>query len=139
MRIDLWGKEVPEKMSGTKFEKIIAKKLKEQGCQVAEQVYIGNKFRNKKHQVDSLVNGKLLVSVKWQDTGGTAEEKVGYEMWTLNEKIKSGAYEKAFVIMGGPGWTIYENLQKMAKLFSKVTLIRYEDDKTLSFIKNEIK
>ena len=60
-------------------------------------------------------------------------------LMTLNEKIKSGVYEKAFVILGGPGWTIYENLQKMSKLFPKVTLIRYEDDKTLSFIKNEIK
>ena len=139
MKIDLWGKKIPEKMTGNKFEKLIAQILKQQGCQVAEQVYIGNKFRNKKHKVDSLVNGKILISDKWQDTGGTAEEKVGYEMWTLNEKIKSGVYEKAFVILGGPGWSIYENLQKMSKLFPKVTLNRYEDDKTLSFIKNEIK
>ena len=136
---DLFGKEISEKMTGTKFEKLIARILKRQGCQVAEQVYIGNKFKNKKHKVDSLVNGKILVSDKWQEIGGTVEEKVGYEMWTLHEKIRSGAYEKAFVILGGPGWTIYENLQKMAKLFPKVRLIRYEDDKTLSFMKNEIK
>jgi hypothetical protein len=76
--------------------------------------------------------------VKWQDTGGTAEEKVGYEMFTLHQKILSGTYEKAIVILGGPGWTIIENLLKMSKLFPKVTLIRYEDDETLSFIKDEI-
>ena len=135
MRIDLWGKKIPEKMTGNKFEKLIAQILNQQGCQVAEQVYIGNKFRNKKHQVDSLVNGKLLVSVKWQDTGGTAEEKVGYEMYVLNKSL----FEKAFIICGGVGWTVFENLLDMSKLFPKVTLIRYEDDKTLSFIKNEIK
>ena len=135
---DLFGEEIPEKMTGNKFEKLVSNLLKQQGCVVAEQVNIGFKFKTHKHKVDSLVNGKILVSDKWQNTGGTAEEKVGYEMWTLNEKILSGAYEKAFVVLGGPGWTIYENLKKMAKLFPKVRLVRYEDDKTLSFIKNEI-
>ena len=135
---DLFGEEIPEKMTGNKFEKLIVQILKQQGCQVAEQVNIGIKFKNKKHKVDSLVNGKILVSDKWQNTGGTAEEKVGYEMWTLNQKIIFGAYEKAFVVLGGPGWTIFENLLKMSKDYPKVTLIRYEDDKTLSFIKDEI-
>ena len=135
---DLFGEEIPEKMTGNKFEKLIVQILKQQGCQVAEQVNIGIKFKNKKHKVDSLVNGKILVSDKWQNTGGTAEEKVGYEMWTLNQKILFGAYKKAFVVLGGPGWTIFENLLKMSKEYPKVTLIRYEDDKTLSFIKDEI-
>ncbi len=135
---DLYGDKISEKISGKKFEKLVAQILRKNGCLVTEQANIGIKFKNKKHQVDSLVNGKILVSVKWKDSGGTAEEKVGYEMWTLNEKILSGVFEKAFVILGGPGWTIIENLLKMSKLFPKVTLIRYEDDETLSFIKDEI-
>ena len=135
---DLFGEEIPEKMTGNKFEKLIVQILKQQGCQVAEQVNIGIKFKNKKHKVDSLVNGKILVSDKWQNTGGTAEEKVGYEMWTLHQKILSAIYTKAFIVCGGPGWTIFENLLKMSKEYPKVTLIRYEDDKTLSFIKDEI-
>ena len=135
---DLYGDKISEKISGKKFEKLVAQILRKNGCLVTEQADIGFKFKNKKHQVDSLVNGRILVSVKWQDSGGTAEEKVGYEMWTLNEKILSGVFEKAFVILGGPGWTIIENLLKMSKDFPKVTLIRYEDDETLSFIKDEI-
>ena len=122
-------------MTGRKFEKLIAQILRKNGCLVTEQVNIGFKFKNKKHQVDSLVNGNILVSVKWQNTGGTAEEKVGYEMWTLEEKVESKSYAKAFIVCGGPGWTIFENLLKMSKDYPKVTLIRYEDDKTLSFIK----
>tara|TARA_B100000780_G_C20671070_1_gene267080 strand:- start:36 stop:449 length:414 start_codon:yes stop_codon:yes gene_type:complete len=135
---DLWGNEIPKKMTGIDFEKHIANLLRQQGCSVTEQVCIGYKFGNHKHNIDSLVNAKILVSVKFQDVAGTAEEKVGYEMWTLNEKILTGAFEKAFVIFGGQGWTIYENLEKMVKLFPKIKLVRYEDDKTLSFIKNEI-
>ena len=135
---DLYGNKIPEKMTGRKFEKLIARILRKNGCLVTEQADIGFKFKNKKHKVDSLVNGRILVSDKWQNTGGTAEEKVGYEMWTLYQKILSGTYEKAFVILGGPGWTIFENLEKMSKDYPKVTLICYEDDKTLSFIKNEV-
>ena len=127
-----------EKMTGRKFEKLVAQILRKNGCLVTEQANIGFKFKNKKHQVDSLVNGRILVSDKWQNTGGTAEEKVGYDMWTLYQKILSGTYEKAFVILGGPGWTIFENLEKMSKDYPKVTLIRYEYDETLSFIKDEI-
>ena len=67
---DLFGKEIPEKMTGKKFEKLIAQILKQQGCQVAEQVNICVKFKNKKHKVDSLVNGNKLVSDKWQNTSG---------------------------------------------------------------------
>ena len=132
---DLWRNKIPEKMTGRKFEKLIAQILRKNGCLVTEQADIGFKFKNKKHKVDSLVNGKILVSVKWQQTGGTAEEKVGYEMWTLHQKILSAIYTKAFIVCGGPGWTIFENLLKMSKDYPKVTLIRYEDDKTLSFIK----
>ena len=135
---DLWGNEIPKKMTGIDFEKHISNLLRQQGCSVTEQVSIGYKFSNHKHKIDSLVNGKILVSVKFQDVAGTAEEKVGYEMWTLNEKILTGVFEKAFIIFGGQGWTIYENLEKMVKLFPKIKLVRYEDDKTLSFIKNEI-
>ena len=85
-----------------------------------------------------LVNGRLLVSVKWQEVGGTAEEKVVFEMFKLQDKINSGAYEKGFIVIGGPGWTIYEQLLKACEPYSNITLLRYEDDKTLSIIRNEI-
>ena len=52
--------------------------------------------------------------------------------------LDKSSYEKAFIICGGPGWTLFEDLLDMSKLYPKVRLIRYEDDKTLSFIKNEI-
>ena len=94
--------------------------------------FIGFKFKNHKHKIDCLVNGDTLVSIKWQQTGGTTEEKVGYEMWTLHQMTLH--YTKAYIICGGPGWTIFENLLKMSKDYPKVTLIRYEDDETLSFI-----
>ena len=51
---------------------------------------------------------------------------------------------KALGKMEGDPWGFpifgrsFEDLLDMSKLYSKVRLIRYEDDKTLSFIKNEI-
>jgi len=140
-QIDVFGNDIvtDEYHSGKEFEKHIATILRKyDGCEISEQVTIGNKFRNHKHIVDILINSKIIVSVKLQNTGGTTEEKVGYEMWTLKEKILSKLYTKAFIICGGSGWTIFENLLKMSKDYPEVTLIRYEDDKTLSFIKNEI-
>ena len=62
---DLWGNEIPEIMTGANFEKKVARILRQQGCSVTEQVCIGYKFSNHKHKIDSLVNGKILVSVKF--------------------------------------------------------------------------
>ena len=77
---------------------------------------------------------KLATASDGINVGGTAEEKVGYEMYVLNKS----SYEKAFIICGGVGWTLFEDLLDMSKLYPKVRLMRYEDDKSLSFIKNEI-
>ncbi len=51
---------------------------------------------------------KILVSSKWQQSSGTAEEKVPYEVMCLVEAIKDnpGLYKKAYVILGGEGWTL---------------------------------
>ena len=136
--MDLFGNIIPEKMTGKKFEKHIENILKRQGYEVTPQANIGVQFKKKKHILDLLVNGRLLVSVKWQEVGGTAEEKVVFEMFKLQDKINSGAYEKGFIVRGGPGWTIYEQLLKACEPYSNITLLRYEDDKTLSIIRNEI-
>ena len=99
---DLWGNVIEIKNpleTGKIFEKHIANILKEyDGCNIAEQVNIGNKFGNHKHIVDILVNRKIIISVKLQNVGGTAEEKVGYEMYVLNksQKINTEFISKIF-------------------------------------------
>ena len=49
-----------------------------------------------------------LVSLKWQQVGGTAEQKVPFEAISLAKAISEseGTYEKAYIVLGGPGWKL---------------------------------
>lgn len=62
--------------------------------------------------VDALAeapDGRLyLVSVKWQQVAGTAEQKVPYEVMCLVDAIRNNGYEKAYVVLGGEGWKLRE-------------------------------
>ena len=51
---------------------------------------------------------KWLVSLKWQQTGGTAEQKVPYEVICLAEALAAGGYETAYLVLGGTGWKLRE-------------------------------
>jgi hypothetical protein len=49
---------------------------------------------------------KWLVSMKWQQTSGTAEQKVPFEVISLAEIALSESYAGAYLVLGGPGWTL---------------------------------
>lgn len=53
---------------------------------------------------------RFLVSVKWQQTSGTAEQKVPFEVISLIHLLKSepAKYARAYVVLGGSGWTLRE-------------------------------
>jgi len=56
------------------------------------------------HVVDAVAekNGKqILISVKWQQVSGTAEQKVPFEVLCLLEAIENGPYQKAYLVLGG--------------------------------------
>ena len=46
------------------------------------------------------------MSLKWQQTGGTAEQKVPFEVISLAEAILQGQFNKAYLVLGGEGWTL---------------------------------
>lgn len=49
---------------------------------------------------------KILVSLKWQQTSGTAEQKVPYEFLCLAHALESDpTYDRAYLVLGGKGWT----------------------------------
>ena len=48
----------------------------------------------------------MLVSLKWQQTGGTAEQKVPFEVMCLADAVREGHAERAYVVLGGDGWTL---------------------------------
>ena len=133
---------VDEYKNSTAFEKCISYKLSQLGFSTKDQVIIGNKGVSfSDYIIDTILDENILVEVKLQNTGGTAENKLAYEMWTLQYACDhSNLYEKGYIIYGGTGFTrsVLTNLHEIVKMYSKVELIKYENDKTLSIIRNEI-
>jgi hypothetical protein len=65
-----------------------------------------------KHVVDLVAYNPAgrgyLISLKWQQTSGTAEQKVPYEAMCLIKAAltEPERYAKAYLVLGGPAWTL---------------------------------
>jgi hypothetical protein len=97
--------------TGTVLENMVLPALEMGGYNYRTQVVIGTRPGGRRHKVDLVVDkaGKVfLVSLKWQQVGGTAEEKVPFEVICLMEAVRSSqsSYWKAYVVLGGAGWTL---------------------------------
>ncbi len=106
--------------TGTVFEQLAKPVLEANGYKVTLQSVIGSSIGGGKHRADIVIiapNSKeLLVSMKWQQTSGTAEEKVPFEIIKLIHAVKnsSGRFQYAYLVLGGTGWkpqlkTLYLN------------------------------
>ena len=87
--------------------------LEQGGYEFKRQVKIGNRLGGqRKHFVDWLVEEKkgnaILVSAKWQQSSGTAEQKVPFEIMCLADAVSKseGRFRKAYLVLGGDGWTL---------------------------------
>jgi len=106
------------------------------GYEYQTQVKIGTRLGGGRHFVDAIAEKggqRWLVSMKWQQVGGTAEQKVPYEVICLAEALSAGAYEGAYLVLGGTGWTLRDfytsgGLKKhLADHADKVRIITLED------------
>jgi hypothetical protein len=100
--------------------------------------------------VDRTKPGAILISAKWQEVGGTAEEKIAYEICMLLHAIERRTeatalvgypIRKAYLVLGGSdrnldqgtdGWTIRQwliegGLKPWIKYDGLVELIRPDD------------
>ncbi len=62
-----------------------------------------------RHFVDVIAekDGKrFLVSLKWQQLSGTAEQKVPFEVISLADAVTKDGFTKAYLVLGGEGWTL---------------------------------
>jgi hypothetical protein len=107
------------------------------GYKVYPQQHIGDRFGGtRKHFIDVIAEDergkKFLVSLKWQQVSGTAEQKVPFEVICLSEAILSTEeFCKAYLVLGGEGWTLRDffikgGLQKHLKHSDLVTIITLE-------------
>lgn len=98
------------------------------------QVNIGQRLGCGQHNVDVVAEKsgrKLLVSMKWQQVSGTAEQKVPFEVICLLDALGSGEYAKAYLVLGGEGWTLRNfytsgGLQKYLKHGEQVEILTLE-------------
>ena len=92
--------------------------------QIQPQVCVGERLGGGKHNVDCVAtknNKKVFISLKWQQSGGTAEQKIPYEVMCLakaiqeNQKKNPNKDIKAYLVLGGTdgkrkkdskGWTL---------------------------------
>ena len=83
--------------------------LMQAGYTYFTQVNIGQRLGGGRHIVDVLAEKdtkKMLISMKWQQVGGTAEQKVPFEVISLIDAVRSGPYAKAYLVLGGEGWSL---------------------------------
>lgn len=97
--------------TGQEFETEIKAALEKLGYEVAEQVQVGTRPNGRKHMIDLVAKRQgrsYLISLKWQQTSGTAEQKVPYELICLSEALKQsrGAHQAAYLVLGGEGWSL---------------------------------
>jgi hypothetical protein len=70
---------------------------------------IGKRFGGGAHYVDVVAEKggeRYLVSLKWQQVAGTAEQKVPFEVICLADAVLTGPYAKAYLVLGGEGWKL---------------------------------
>ena len=76
------------------------------------QFHLGTRLGGGKHIVDVVArnnaNEAFLISLKWQQTSGTAEQKVPFEVICLIDALEtnSPAYKSAYLVLGGSGWKL---------------------------------
>lgn len=95
--------------TGGVLERMILPALDQGGYAYATQVVLGKRLGIGRHTVDAVAEKegrKLLISLKWQQVSGTAEQKVPFEVICLLEALEVGQYEKAYLVLGGEGWTL---------------------------------
>lgn len=120
--------------TGGVLEAMILPALRQGGYTYETQVKIGQRPGGGVHKVDALAakgESKWLVSLKWQQVGGTAEQKVPFEVMCLADAVAGGAYGKAYLVLGGDGWSLRDfyvggGLQKYFRAIDSVEIITLE-------------
>ncbi len=108
------GMVLRDTRTGLILEQMIVPALRGGGYLSSRQVHIGARLGGGKHLVDFIAEDRAgrayLVSVKWQQVTGTAEQKVPFEAMCLAEAIleSKGKYVKAYLVLGGAGWKLRE-------------------------------
>ncbi len=95
--------------TGDVLEKMVLPALENSGYDLRTGVNIGQRLGQGRHIVDVVAtkdNANFLVSLKWQQVSGTAEQKIPFEVISLSEAMQDGGYTRAYLVLGGDGWRL---------------------------------
>lgn len=124
--------------TGSVFEHTVLPALKQGGYSWEKpRAPIGRRPGGGRHFVDLVVwnvdGARILVSLKWQQKSGTAEQKVPFEVISLAEALQNdpNSFSHAYLVLGGPGWTLRDfytggGLNRYLKGCEKVTIVDME-------------
>ena len=90
--------------TGGVLERMILPALDQGGYAYETQVLLGQRLGLGRHVVDAVAHKDarhVLISLKWQQVSGTAEQKVPFEVICLLEALQTGKYDKAYLVLGG--------------------------------------
>ena len=98
--------------TGKDMEAYIRIALERGGYEYQEQVRVTDRLGGGGHMADfvAILDGEcIIISSKWQQTSGTAEQKVPYEYMCLAHVLSnSPEIHRAYIVLGGEGWTKHE-------------------------------
>jgi len=120
--------------TGGVLERMVLPALEHGGYTCQIQVNIGRRLGIGHHFVDVIAEKdgrKVLISMKWQQVSGTAEQKVPFEIICLLEALEAGQYAKAYLVLGGEGWTLRdfyvgEGLKKYLSYADRIEIVTLE-------------
>src|SRR5439155_404023 len=95
--------------TGAVLEAMVVPALKRGGYVSRTQIETGKRPGGRRHMVDAIASRndeKIIVSLKWQQTSGTAEQKVPFEVMCLADAVRAGVGARAYLVLGGDGWTL---------------------------------
>lgn len=95
--------------TGAVLEAMILPALTRAGYQHHLQVSVGLRPGGRAHKADVVAErdgARILISLKWQQTSGTAEQKVPFEVMCLADAVQAGHADRAYLVLGGDRWTL---------------------------------
>ncbi len=95
--------------TGAVLEQMILPALDRGGYLYRTGVDIGRRLGLGRHIADVVAEAgtnHYLISLKWQQVSGTAEQKVPFEVICLSEAMQEGEFNRAYLVLGGDGWKL---------------------------------
>lgn len=102
--------------TGGVLEQMIYPAMTRGGYTFHTQMDVGRRFGGGVHKIDMLAEKdgrRYLISLKWQQVSGTAEQKLPYELMCLIRAKREGNFNGAYIVMGGSGWSLREFYQTL--------------------------